>query len=782
MLAGLLLTAGNVIPVTDESMLELTRSLQSSSNKPAFLMYVPEDCQTEACKMMLMFWQMAGTEMPGLVWLVDCNEASTQELCEVARGQIAGGLAIDHGPQIMHWEEEGWKPYRGPRKPEGLLEVMRAAYLAYGLAQGGSEQAAAAVEAETASFETLVKQLEADGPPDAREMAELAAYGMAKENAATKELAATLAERSFAMHEDSELRRSSQYSQLAFGVFVLRWEVEDYPRGRAALLVALEGSPHNVCMRLQLATMISRFPDSEEESDLVIARYNEGMDEVLAMGDDLNVANLTNTSGLHAYNMCLFSTFYHSFYYNADFRECTSKHFRVATKAFPLLLEPPSLPTPPPAADAPRVCGRRLRLGIASGCFGVASHPVPSDFGGMLDRLPREIWEVVYIFFDDLAQGTDYFDSRSSDEHHIFTRLEDGWVRHTRDSVLRLNLDVLLYLDLTMSELGHQVAMMRLAPVTAVSHGHPVSSGIHREALDYYVSWAAAELEPEQAETHYTEKLALLPAHTMHQYYESRIAPDGASSVDGQPFQQLSRADFPAPAGPRWYVCMQKPFKFTPAFDRMLAAVHARDPEGVILLHEIQHKGKHGVSAHNKDIYTNRLRLAGVDLSRVGFVQQQPHHRLMALYSLADVVLDSYHAGGCTTTREALEVGALVVTLPAKYLGSRWSAAYYTIMGVTDLIASDVDDYAHIATRMALEPELRDAMRRRILENVHKLFKQDVAVQAWSTLLQRLAAPLTDGCAEGEVSPLPPPHPAPGSRKKKKKTQKKQPQPDKAEL
>ena len=73
MLAGLLLTAANVIPVTDESMLELTRSLQSSSNKPAFLMYVPEDCQTEA-------WQMAGTEMPGLVWLVDCNEASTQAL------------------------------------------------------------------------------------------------------------------------------------------------------------------------------------------------------------------------------------------------------------------------------------------------------------------------------------------------------------------------------------------------------------------------------------------------------------------------------------------------------------------------------------------------------------------------------------------------------------------------------------------------------------------------------------------------------------------------------
>ena len=100
----------------------------------------------------------------------------------------------------------------------------------------------------------------------------------------------------------------------------------------------------------------------------------------------------------------------------------------------------------------------------------------------MKAMLPRDVWEVVYIFFDDLAHGTQYFDSRTGDEHHIFTRTEDGWVRRTaypnpnpnpnpspnpnpnqvrrtRDGVLRLNLDVLLYLDLTMSELGHQVAM-----------------------------------------------------------------------------------------------------------------------------------------------------------------------------------------------------------------------------------------------------------------------------------------------------------------------------------
>ena len=69
---------------------------------------------------------------------------------------------------------------------------------------------------------------------------------------------------------------------------------------------------------------------------------------------------------------------------------------------------------------------------------------------------------------------------------------------------------------------------------------------------------------------------------------------------------------------------------------------------------------------------------------------------------------------------------------------------------------------------------------------MHKLFKQDAAVQAWSSLLQELAAPLTAGCAEGEVSPPPAPHPAAGNRKKKK-SKKQQPQTlkrhtDKAEL
>ena len=90
----------------------------------------------------------------------DPDHGPCQEVCEEAQGQIAGGLAVEHGAQIMHWEEGGWKPYRGPRNPEGLVRIMRAEYMEYGLKQGGGEQAATELDAEAASFERLVKQLQ----------------------------------------------------------------------------------------------------------------------------------------------------------------------------------------------------------------------------------------------------------------------------------------------------------------------------------------------------------------------------------------------------------------------------------------------------------------------------------------------------------------------------------------------------------------------------------------------------------------------------------------------
>ena len=60
-----------------------------------------------------------------------------------------------------------------------------------------------------------------------------------------------------------------------------------------------------------------------------------------------------------------------------------------------------------------------------------------------------------------------------------------------------------------------------------------------------------------------------------------------------------------------------------------------------------------------------------LDPLRVTFLDIQPHHRMLALYREATVVLDSYPAGCDTTTREALEMGRTIVTLPSQLLDGK---------------------------------------------------------------------------------------------------------------
>ena len=104
-------------------------------------------------------------------------------------------------------------------------------------------------------------------------------------------------------------------------------------------------------------------------------------------------------------------------------------------------------------------------------------------------------------------------------------------------------------------------------------------------------------------------------------------------------------------------------------------------------------------------------------------------------------MLDSYYVGGDVATREALEVGALVPTLPGTHLGSRFGQAYYAVMGVTDLVAADADDYVAIAVRVATDPPYAAELRRRVADNLHKLFESHQAVHAWTEMLLKLATP-----------------------------------------
>jgi tetratricopeptide (TPR) repeat protein len=498
----------------------------------------------------------------------------------------------------------------------------------------------------------------------------------------------------------------------------------------------------NDCARIQYGTLLMSYPRSKKAADENIQKFHWVLDSLLAKPGALSLGN-TGVAGMDPYGFCFLSAFAHSFYYDSDARASLGKYMRVAAKAFPelrytaphLAAHGAGLPRARPRSGA----GSKVRLGLLSAFFSHKSS-VMLDFSGVMDRLPRDRFEVFVIRAEgELAQsretgGAHLYAGRPGDTVvDVKVVVEADWLDNLRAKIAALDLDLLLYLDSTMSGALTKLSWSKLARVHAVTHGHPMTTGVDKSVMNYFVSWAAAEL-PSAAE-HYTEQLELLPADSIHQWYEPRV-PNGVSDIDGMPFRALTRDSFAmfAPANGNWYICMQKPFKRAPEFDPMLAAVLKQDPAARLLLHAAD-------TPETQAVLSARLRDAGADMARVHWLPQQPHHRLMAIYALCDVVLDSYPASGCTTTREALEVGGLVVTLPAKYLGSRWTLAYYNIIGVgvEELVATNRSDYVVKAVRVATDRAFRAKLQARILASVHKLWYRQSAVDNWAALLERIA-------------------------------------------
>jgi len=167
-----------------------------------------------------------------------------------------------------------------------------------------------------------------------------------------------------------------------------------------------------------------------------------------------------------------------------------------------------------------------------------------------------------------------------------------------------------------------------------------------------------------------------------------------------------------------------------------VAGILRADPNARIILHDAD------IPEHQR-ILRRRLENAGVNSiefkQRVHFVPVQPHHRLLALYELSTVVLDGYPAGGCTTTREVLELGKAIITLPAKFLGSRWTLGYYNILNDSKLndavIAKNENEYVRLAVALGTNSNnIRTETEKRIRDNVHKLFHRDEPIQEWTKI------------------------------------------------
>lgn len=524
-----------------------------------------------------------------------------------------------------------------------------------------------------------------------------------------------------------------------------RWERREYELARTFLGLAFKhGGDLRLSVAIQLSTMLDPFPNSTQAADDAVALYIQSAEQFLQEDpdrqqpqyelDEQALSGMVPGAADDPYVHCMLSIFHLSFYHAADVAKMANLHYQIATRVWPALsYESKFIHKPRPNTV------NKIKLGIASGFLSPGSS-VAADFSGVLQRLDRNKFEITYIVLNEQNTDIDPFVYLHKEQDVVLElrkQPEDtangAWVTRYHPIIENLDLDVLLYLDLTMSTHAHRTAMARLAKVQAVSHGHPMTSGI--STIDYFISWGAAELET--AQDHYSEELILLPKESMHQYYDPRS--NGTHSfLDGSNYSDMMHRStfYTVPSSGNWYTCMQKPHKFMPEMDALICNVLQSDPEGRVILHEPN-------TPTLVDSFAQRLRIAGCDMSRVHFLPAQPHHLLLALYAVSTIILDSYPAGGCTTTREALELGKAVVTLPSRLLGGRWSYAYYQILGddvLNDrLIALDLKDYVAKAVSLGRSSELRKDTELRITTALPRMYQSKESVQSWENALLKIA-------------------------------------------
>jgi len=372
---------------------------------------------------------------------------------------------------------------------------------------------------------------------------------------------------------------------------------------------------------------------------------------------------------------------------------------------------------PPGALPAPPREGEPVRVGIVSGFLRRHSNwKIP--IRGWLGQLDRRRFQM-FGYHTGAEQDAETKTAAALCERFVQGPLPlDRW----RQSILEDAPHVLIYPELGMDPRCAQLAAQRLAPVQCASWGHPETSGF--PTIDYFLG--SELMESADAHDHYTEHLVRLPNLSI--YYEPAAAEPAA----------LDRAELGLRATARVYWCGQSLSKYLPQYDPVFARI-AREA-GDCQFAFIEFQG----AAHVTDLFRTRLDRAFTAFGMRAaeycvFLPRLDPDRFLAAMGQCDIFLDSIGWSGCNSTLESLAHDLPIVTMTGPLMRGRHTAAILRMMGVVDTIAATLDEYVSNAVRLAKDVPLRTALKTRIAQTKHRVYRDAACIAALEDFLDREA-------------------------------------------
>jgi len=367
-----------------------------------------------------------------------------------------------------------------------------------------------------------------------------------------------------------------------------------------------------------------------------------------------------------------------------------------------------------PPLPAPPAPGEPIRVGIVSSFFYRHSNwKIPIK--GWVSQLDRSRFHVTGYHLGAIRdEQTDAAESLC--DRFVHRTLDtDGW----RREILADAPHVLIYPGLLMDVSSLQLAAQRLAPVQCNSWGHPETSGL--PTLDYFLS--SDLMEPPDAQAFYTERLVRLPNLSI--YYEP---------PENEP-ASATREELGLRAGAIVFWSAQSLYKYLPQHDNVF--VRIAQAVGDCQFVFLRHFGAPRVTQVLRERLERAFASAGLRAAdHCVFLNRLSQSKFVAVSGLCDVFLDSIGWSGCNSALECLSQALPIVTLEGATMRGRHSAAILRMMDVHDTIASSLDNYVAIATRLGQDAQFRQTISLRMAENTQRVYRDRATVTALEAFLE----------------------------------------------
>ena len=280
------------------------------------------------------------------------------------------------------------------------------------------------------------------------------------------------------------------YGRAITNLAVTQQECGDPEAGWAAL-DGLSNDPPAARVELLKAMML---PVVLESADAIAGwrrRFAEGLDRAAACAD--GIADPLSDVGLIQFHLA---------YQAHNDRDLQSKTAQTLLKLCPELgVRAPEL------AASPR--GRKIRVAFVS--TNLRFHTVGYLNLGFLTFLDRTRFDVTLV--SPVYSGDEMYAQMADAADHVLDIPRD--LGRARDLIAAAKFDVLFYPDIGMEALTYYLAFARLAPVQAVSWGHPVTTGIPN--IDYFVSCDAMEPDGADDPLHRKARASARRRRSLHQ-------------------------------------------------------------------------------------------------------------------------------------------------------------------------------------------------------------------------------------------------------------------------